>query len=126
MPLLQRAEHLDVDFGSIEGAITVVVGPWLSKVVQCLLEGCLSLVPELVRTETILWARRQLKLVLEPEETVDVLEEIERLLDLLGQLVLSTENVSIVLLEATNSDQTIQSSGNLVSVQRSEVSILEG
>ena len=125
MSLLERAQHLDVNLGAVEGTITMVVGPWLAKVVKSSLEGFFGLVPLFLSSETVLWARRKLQLVLEAKETVDVLKEVKRLLNLAGELLLGAENVSIVLLEATNSDQTIEGARDLVSVEHTKVGVPE-
>lgn len=53
-------------------------------------------------------------------------EEVKGVVHFLGDLVGSTEDVSIVLLEATNTDQTTKGSRNLVSVEDTEVGIPEG
>ena len=34
MSLLERAQHLNVNLGAVEGTITMVVGPWLAEVVK--------------------------------------------------------------------------------------------
>jgi hypothetical protein len=42
---LERIVHLNVDLGSVESAIAVVVCPWLSNTVESILQRSLGLVP---------------------------------------------------------------------------------
>ena len=57
MSLLERAQHLNVNLGAVEGTITMVVGPWLAEVVKSSLKGQFGLVPLLLSSETVLRAR---------------------------------------------------------------------
>ena len=55
-----------------------------------------------------------------------MLEEVERIDDLLTDLIGRTEDVSIILLEASNSDETTESTGDFISVKHTEISVTEG
>ena len=55
-----------------------------------------------------------------------MLEEVERIDDLLTDLIGRTEDVSIILLEASNSDETTESTGDFISVKYTEISVTEG
>lgn len=57
MSLLERAQHLNVNLGAVEGTITMVVGPWLAEVVKSSLKCQFGLVPLLLSSETVLRAR---------------------------------------------------------------------
>ena len=54
----QRIVDLDIDLGTIEGAITVVESPGLTELDESFLEGSLSLIPLLLRAESVFRPRR--------------------------------------------------------------------
>lgn len=123
---LKSIVDLDVNLGSIEGTISLVDGPGFAVVVEGILEGLFSLVPHGLRTESVLGSRRQLHLVGEAEDGVNVLKEIHNILDLALDLLRSAENVSVILLESTHSDETAQGAGDFVSVKNTEVGPTDG
>ena len=55
-----------------------------------------------------------------------MLEEVERIDDLLTDLIGRAEDVSIILLEASNSDETAESTGDFISMKHTEISVTEG
>lgn len=123
---LKSIVDLDVNLGSIEGTISLVDGPGFAVVVEGILEGLFSLVPHGLRTESVLGSRRQLHLVGKAEDGVNVLKEIHDILDLALDLLRSAENVSVILLESTHSDETAQGAGDFVSVKNTEVGPTDG
>ena len=69
----------------------MVVGPRLSERVQRVLQRCLSLIPLLLASESVLRPGRQLQLVGETEQAVDVFQEVETAFDFLPDLVRGAE-----------------------------------
>ena len=115
---------LDINLGSIESTLSLIEFPWLSIGIQCILKSFLRDVPKRVITQTLVWPRscRKFQLVSESEKAVDVIEEIKTVSDLVLDLLLGTVDVSIVLLEASHSGKSGEGTGELVSVEHSEVS----
>lgn len=83
--------------------------PWLSELTQGSLERGLSLVPQFLTSQPLLWPGTQLELVLESEEPVNVLHKVENVHDFGLQLVRGAEVVGVVLLESPHSGQSRKS-----------------
>jgi len=122
----KRIIDLDVDLGAVERAITVVVSPGLAEAVKSVFEGTLSHVPLFLGAEFVIGSGRKLELVGEAEDTVDMLEEVQTVLDLGSDLLRSAENMSIILLESANANQTTKSARDLITVKDTEISVAEG
>lgn len=101
---LEGVINLHVDLWAVEGTVTMVESPRLTECVKCFFKSSFSLVPKFIGSEPILRARGQLELHLESEDTVHMHEEVKGVVNFLGNLVGSAENVSIILLEATNTN----------------------
>lgn len=121
----QRIVDLDIDLGTIEGSITVVESPGLTELDESFLEGSLSLIPLLLRAESVVRPRRQLELVGKAEDAINVFEEVQTGKDLLTDLFCRAEDVSIILLEATNTNETTEGARDLVTVKNAEISVAE-
>jgi hypothetical protein len=67
----------------------------------------------------------KLKLKCEPKDTVDVLQEIKKILYLILNLVQGAEYVTIILLESSHSCKTCESTRDLISVKHAKISDLE-
>lgn len=118
----QSVVDLDVDLGTVEGTISVVEGPGSSKLVKSLGKSGLSLVPLIVGAETLLGSGGELHLESESENAVGVVKEVKNVSNLISDLIIGAENVSIVLLETTDTGEAGKGTGNLVSVQHTEIS----
>ena len=117
---------LNINLRSIESTIAMVEGPWKSTAVQGNLKRVLCLVPQIVRSKSVLGTGRKLKLEREVKDGVDVLKEVEYVGDLTTDLILCAENVTIILLEASNSDQTAKGTRYFISMKHAKVSVAQG
>jgi len=120
---LKSIIDLHVDLGSVESTITMVESPGDAGFVKSILEGLLSDIPSLLRSEFVLGTGRELKLESESENGVDVKQEVQSVGDLILDLLHGTEDMGVILLEASNSDKTAQSARDFVSVKDTEVSV---
>jgi len=119
---LKSIIDLHVDLGSVEGTITMVECPGDTGIVKSILKGLLSNIPSFFRSEFVLRAGRELELESESKDGVDVEQEVQSAMYLSSDLVHGTEDMGIILLEASNSNKTAQSTGDLVSMEDTEVS----
>ena len=103
---LQGIKDLDIDLWSIEGTISWVLFPGLSKFIESFSECTFCLVPKGVVSEFVLGPRRELKLEFEAEDAIDMVKEVEDTKDFGHDLVGCTEDVSIILLEPAHSGET--------------------
>lgn len=126
MVAFQAIQDFNIDFGAVEGSVSLVELPWEAEFVERLLERGLSFVPEFDVSEIFDRPRGEFQLELKSEQLVNVLEEVEASEHLLHQLVGLAEDVSVVLLETPDSRESVKRSANLVSVKNSEVSETEG
>ena len=120
---LEGVVDLTIDLGSVERTITVIEGPGHTTGVESLLEGCLRLIPQIIASQTVLGPGRQLQLESESKDGVHVLEEVEHVLDLTGDLLGRAENVTVILLEASNSDKSAKGTRDLISVKHAKISV---
>lgn len=120
---VQRIVDLDVDLGSVKGAVTMVEGPWESAIVQGNLKCFLRLVPQIIAAKPVFRPRRQLHLEREVKNGVNMLQEVENVRNLARNLLRCAENVSIILLEPSDTDQPTEGPRDLISMQRAEISI---
>lgn len=75
----ERVVNLDIDFGPIESAVTVVERPRLAEPIQRVFKRRLRFVPLAFRTQSIFWPGRELQFVGEAEDPIDVLKEVEHI-----------------------------------------------
>ena len=122
---VERIIDLAVDFGSVECAITVVEGPRQSANVEGLLEGSFSLVPLLFATQLILRPCGQLQVESKSKDGVDVFQEVQNVGNFAGDLVRRAENMSVVLLESPDSDETAKGSRDFVTMKHAKISVPE-
>jgi len=120
---LKSIVDLNIDLGSVESTITMVESPGDAGFVKSILEGLLSDIPSLLRSEFVLGTGGELKLESESENGVDVKQEVQSVGDLILDLLHGTEDMGVILLEASNSDKTAQGAGDFVSVKDTEVSV---
>jgi len=102
---VHRIEHLDVDLGAVEGTVTSVDRPLMSRPVQGLFQGGLRLVPKGIVTEASLRSGGEFVLNPETEVAINVVQEIQHSHDLLHHLVFAAEDVCVVLLETADAGE---------------------
>ena len=123
---VQRVVDLDVDLGPVKGSVAVVEGPLEAAIVQGDLKCTLCLVPQFITAKPVLWPRRQLQLEREVKDGVNVLQEVQTVRNLARDLIRCAENVSIILLEPSDTDQSTEGTRDLVSVQSAEIGVAQG
>jgi len=97
----------------------------LAKLVKCILEFCLSMIPKFLRAQCLFRTCRQCEGSLEAEDFVNIHQEFEARLHLLLDLVRPNEDVGIVLLEAADTREAGQGAAGFVSVEHTEVRIAQ-
>jgi hypothetical protein len=102
---LEGIINLNVDLGAIESTISVVVSPGSTEQVQSIFESFFSFVPLSVIAETLFRSGRELELKGETETSVNVIEEIKNSHNFVSEGFHSAENVSIILLESSDTGQ---------------------
>ncbi len=122
MASLERVYQLDVDLRPVESSIPFINGPLLAKGVKGALETGLCLLPDIEISEVLLRASRQLEGVLESKQPVDVIQEPQTPEHLLLDLRLHAEDVSIVLLETTDTGETGEGPADLIAMEDTEIS----
>lgn len=118
---LQRIEQLDIDLRAVEGTVSWVQLPGLSKVVECFLQRFLGFVPLGIVTEPCLWPRGELEFILESKNAVNVLQEIEDFHDLDHDLLHGTKDMGIILLEASDTSKSGQGTGHFISMKDAKI-----
>mmetsp|Transcript_5240 Transcript_5240/g.11587 ORF Transcript_5240/g.11587 Transcript_5240/m.11587 type:complete len:214 (-) Transcript_5240:1390-2031(-) len=120
---LHGIHDFNINLGTVESTIARVFSPATlsSKGVHCTSQCCLSPVPKLLVSESFRRPRAQLKLVSHAESVVNTLHKVKRSQDLILNLILATVNVSIILLEATNTCKSRKCTAQLVTMQNSKV-----
>jgi hypothetical protein len=122
---LESVRDGDIDLGAVEGTITRVELPLgttsSDELIESLSELSFSLVPGGNITKMALRTGGKLHLEGETELAIDGTEEVEETENLRLDLVLGTENVGVVLLEATDSGKTSEGTRSLVTVKNTEI-----
>ena len=106
---LECVEDLDVDFGAVESTITCVDSPGTTETVQRSFKSSFCFVPKVFTSESILRTSRQLKLEFKAKLLVNIVQKVKRVCYLLSNLIFSTENMTIILLESAHTGQTSES-----------------
>lgn len=119
---LESIIDLNIDLGAIESTVAWVLLPWSAKFVEGFLEGGFGLVPQGIVAESFFRAGGKFKLEVEPEDAVDMVKEVEAAHDFVHKLLGHAEVVSIVLAEPSDTGETREGSGNLVSMEDTKVS----
>lgn len=115
--------NLNVDLGSIESTISMVISPGSTELVKSILESHFSFVPLFIIAETLLRSGRELELKGETEYSIDVIEEIKDSHNFVREGFHRAENVSIILLESSDTSQAGQSSRDFISMQDTEITV---
>ena len=120
----QRIPHRDVDFWAIKCTIPRVHLPRPTCLIQCLAQRTFRFLPRSVVSQRLLRARGAAHAVLESKLPVNALNKLEAARHLAPHLVLivGTEDVTIVLCEASDSGEAVQRARRLIAMQRREVS----
>lgn len=118
--------ELDVDLRSVEGTISRVLLPSESlllsaELIKRLLKLVLSCVPDAFISEVRLGSCGEVEIVLETIDSIDVINEVKSSRDLLLDLIVSTEDMGIILLESSDSCETGKGTMDLISVEDTEV-----
>ena len=116
----QRIVQMEVDFGTVEGAIALVDHVVHAELVERGLQAAFGGDPILVGAHGVLGARGQFDVVGEAELVVDGRDQIGHADDFLGQLVGAHEQMRVVLVEATDAEQAVQSALELVAVNQAD------
>mmetsp|Transcript_3792 Transcript_3792/g.4275 ORF Transcript_3792/g.4275 Transcript_3792/m.4275 type:complete len:638 (+) Transcript_3792:646-2559(+) len=111
----------DVNLGTIEGAISWVELPLLAGLVEGILQGSLSLIPDLQLSQVPLRSRGEGHLVLQSKYSVDLIHKLQEPQHLTLYLLCTAEDVSVVLLEAANTSEAVEGPTSLISVKDSKV-----
>ncbi len=101
--------NLDINLRTIKGSVSSIESPGSVHLIQDTFELLLGRVPKLNVSDELLGSCGQFQGVLESKQTVDKINELKLSNDLLFDLILSAENMSIVLVELSHSGQTCQS-----------------
>eukprot|EP01136_Pigoraptor_vietnamica_P037807 Opistho-1_new@106270 len=127
---LEGVHDRNVDLGPVERAVLGILLPvranLLREPVERLGQLRLRTLPHREVAEVVLRARRQREAELEAEDTVDGLEEIKGAIDFRLDLVLRTENVRVVLLEAPHAREARERTRQLVAMEDAKVGHAEG
>mmetsp|Transcript_26694 Transcript_26694/g.58522 ORF Transcript_26694/g.58522 Transcript_26694/m.58522 type:complete len:214 (+) Transcript_26694:648-1289(+) len=128
MDAIHGIHDLDIDLGPVEGTVSGVDLPVAlsGKDVHGFLQGCLGPIPESVFSEGLLWPGGELQFVGHAENLVGELHKVQGPQHLGGDLIVAAENVTVVLLEASHTGQTGESTGKFVSVQHTEIGVSDG
>jgi len=118
--------ELDVDLRSVEGTISRVLLPSESlllsaELIKRLLKLVLSCVPDAFVSEVRFGSCGEVEIVLETIDSIDVINEVKSSRDLLLDLIVSTEDMGIILLESSDSCETGKGTMDLISVEDTEV-----
>mmetsp|Transcript_5067 Transcript_5067/g.9371 ORF Transcript_5067/g.9371 Transcript_5067/m.9371 type:complete len:558 (-) Transcript_5067:471-2144(-) len=116
----------DVDFGPVEGAIPGIERPGPSGALEGVFQGRFGPVPELEFAQIAFGAGGQGHGVFETEDVVHLAEQLEEAGDLLHDLVGAAEDVGVVLLEATDASESLESAAELVAVEDAKVGETKG
>ena len=119
----QSVFDCDVDLRSVKCSVARIQRPRMTTAVERFFELTFGIVPRLdVAQIVLLGSGAQLKFETEVEDfRVDTIEEFQTATNLFHNLVLTAENVSIILLEASNSSQSSQRATRFVAMQNTKV-----
>src|SRR5690348_14286011 len=109
---------MEIDLRPVERAVALVQLVLETAALESRLQSGLGEVPFLVGAELVVRTSRELELVLEPEQLVEVGREVETAEDLVFDLLAGAEEVRVVLGHVPHPGQTVQGSRELVAVER--------
>ena len=112
---------MEVDLRAIERAVSLVDDIVQATIVQCLLQAIRRHLPHLICAHRVLGARRELRLVRQSERAVDLVEEVNRMLDLALDLIGGHKEMRIILREVADAEEPVQSTRKLVTMDESQL-----
>lgn len=123
---LEAVVDLNVDLGTVESAVTRIDRPGMAKLVESSFESTLCLVPKIVATEALVWARRKLSLERKTKDTVNMVQEVEATKNLILKLFQRAEQMGVILTETSDTRQARECARNLVTVKHTKVGKAKG
>mmetsp|Transcript_1837 Transcript_1837/g.2183 ORF Transcript_1837/g.2183 Transcript_1837/m.2183 type:complete len:203 (-) Transcript_1837:761-1369(-) len=127
MNTLHRIHDLNVNLRAIESSILRVHLPCTcsGKLIHRVRQRLLRAIPKLDITQCLLRSRRKLQLVCHSKRSVHLLHKLQSCQHLFLDLILATEDMSVILLESTDTCKTRQCTTQLIPMQHTEVGIPE-
>lgn len=122
----ERVLQVEVDLGAVEGAVALVDLIVHMQLLQSGAQALLGARPVLVGTHGVLGAGRKLNVVLKAKLLVHGVDEVDHAHDLVGQLVGTHKQVSVVLVKAAHAEQAVQGAAQLVAVHQANLAGANG
>ncbi len=113
---------MEVELGAVERTVACIYLEASARLYYCLFQNLFGKPPVFFIADVRLGHGGKLDAVFEPEERIDLVEELGDILYLILHLFPAHENMRIVLCEAADSEKTVQSARKLVSVNYAELS----
>ena len=113
--------NLNINFRSIKSSISSIEFPGSVHLIQNTFELFFSWVPKLNISNELLRSGREFQTVLESKKTINKINELKLSDDLILNLILSTKNMSIVLMELSYPGQASQGTRNLIPMKNTKV-----
>ena len=112
---------MEVDLRAVERAIALIDDVVEAAVLESLAQAVRREFPVLIRAHGIIRARRELGDVRQTERVVDFIEEVDRVLDLLLDLIRRDEEMRIVLREVADAEQAVELARLLMAMDEAEL-----
>lgn len=122
----ERILQVEVDLGAVEGAVALVDLVVHAQLLQSGAQALLGASPVLVRTHGVLGAGGKLNVVLKAKLLVHGVDEVDHAHDLVGQLIGTHKQVSVVLVKAAHAEQAVQGAAQLVTVHQANLAGADG
>ena len=113
--------QVEVDLRAVKRAVSLVDDIVQATIVQCLLQAICRHLPHLIRTHRVLGARRELCLVRQSERAVDLVEEVNRVLDLTLDLIGGHKEMRIILREVADTEKPVQSTRKFMTMDEAQL-----
>ena len=113
--------QVKVDLRAVKRAVSLVDNIIQATIVQCLLQTIRRHLPHLIRPHRVLGARRELCLVRQSERAVDLVEEVNRVLDLTLDLIGGHKEMRIILREVADAEKPVQSTRKLMTMDEAQL-----
>ena len=112
---------MEVDLRAVECAVSFVDDVLESAMLQCTLQRIRRLLPHLIRAHRVVWTRREFRHVREAKRLIDLIEEIDRVLNLLFDLIRRYKEMRVILREVADAEETVQLPRLFVAMDESEL-----
>ena len=113
---------MEVELRTVKRAVALVDDILLAHLSDGFLEGVLRKLPVGLVAHVVVGHGGKLDLIRQAEQRIDLVKELDNALNLVLHLIPSHEDVRIVLCEAADTEQAVQSAGQLVAVDKAELS----